>query len=89
METKRRRAGDSGIGVVIPLETNEAGERIRAWNGNGGRAERAIEHIVRLSQDARISTRFPEELLDHYKRAVTAGLGDQELPAVFRTLTQD
>ncbi|NOK04350.1 NAD(P)-dependent oxidoreductase [Myxococcus xanthus] len=49
----------------------------------------AIEHIVRLSQDARISARFPKELLDNYKRAVSAGLGDQELPAVFRTLTQD
>lgn len=49
----------------------------------------AIEHIVRLSQDARISARFPKELLDNYKRAVSAELGGQELPAVFRTLTQD
>jgi 3-hydroxyisobutyrate dehydrogenase-like beta-hydroxyacid dehydrogenase len=49
----------------------------------------AIEHIVRLSKDARISARFPKELLDNYKRAVSAGLGTQELPAVFRTLTQD
>jgi len=49
----------------------------------------AIEHIVRLSQDARISARFPKELLDNYKRAVSAGLGGQELSAVFRTLTQD
>ncbi|WP_426750263.1 NAD(P)-dependent oxidoreductase [Myxococcus sp. Y35] len=48
----------------------------------------AIEHIVRLSQDARISARSPKELLDNYKRAVSAGLGAQELPAVFRTLTQ-
>ncbi|WP_224362950.1 NAD(P)-dependent oxidoreductase [Hyalangium versicolor] len=49
----------------------------------------AIEHIVRLSQDARLSARFPKELLDNYKRAVSAGLGSQELPAVFRTLTQE
>ncbi|ATB30906.1 NAD(P)-dependent oxidoreductase [Melittangium boletus] len=49
----------------------------------------AIEHIVRLSEDARISTRFPKELLDNYKRAIGAGLGHKELPAVFRTLTQD
>ncbi|PTL80326.1 NAD(P)-dependent oxidoreductase [Vitiosangium sp. GDMCC 1.1324] len=49
----------------------------------------AIEHIVRLSKDARISARFPKELLDNYKRAVSAGLGSQELPAVFRTLTED
>lgn len=48
----------------------------------------AIEHIVRLSQGARISARFPKELLDNYKRAVSAGLGSQELPAVFRTLTR-
>lgn len=46
----------------------------------------AIEHIVRLSGDARISTRFPRELLENYRRAVGAGLGEQELPAVFRTL---
>jgi 3-hydroxyisobutyrate dehydrogenase-like beta-hydroxyacid dehydrogenase len=49
----------------------------------------AIEHIVRLSKDARISARFPKELLDNYKRALSAGLGNKELPAVFRTLTQD
>lgn len=49
----------------------------------------AIEHIVRLSQDARMSARFPKELLDNYKRAVGAGWGGQELPAVFRTLKQD
>lgn len=49
----------------------------------------AIEHIVRLSQDARMSARFPKELLENYKRAVSAGLGGQELPAVFRTLKQD
>jgi 3-hydroxyisobutyrate dehydrogenase-like beta-hydroxyacid dehydrogenase len=49
----------------------------------------AIEHIVRLSEDARISARFPKELLDNYKRALSAGLGNKELPAVFRTLTQD
>lgn len=49
----------------------------------------AIEHIVRLSQDARMSARFPKELLENYKRALSAGLGDKELPAVFRTLTQD
>src|SRR6218665_15625 len=49
----------------------------------------AIEHIVRLSEDARISTRFPKELLDNYKRAISAGLGSKELPAVFRTLTRD
>lgn len=49
----------------------------------------AIEHIVRLSQDARISARFPKELLENYKRAVSVDLGNQELPAVFRTLTQD
>ncbi len=49
----------------------------------------AIEHIVRMSQDARLSARFPKELLDNYKRALSAGLGSKELPAVFRTLTQD
>lgn len=49
----------------------------------------ALEHIVRLSKDARLSARFPKELLDNYKRAISAGLGNQELPAVFRTLTQD
>lgn len=49
----------------------------------------AIEHIVRLSQDARMSARFPKELLENYKRAVSAGWGSQELPAVFRTLKQD
>ncbi|MDY7224889.1 NAD(P)-dependent oxidoreductase [Hyalangium rubrum] len=49
----------------------------------------AIEHIVRLSRDASISARFPNELLDNYKRAISAGLGGQELPAVFRTLMQD
>ncbi|MFL5355970.1 NAD(P)-dependent oxidoreductase [Archangium sp.] len=49
----------------------------------------AIEHIVRLSKDARLSARFPTELLDNYKRALGAGLGDKELPAVFRTLVQD
>jgi 3-hydroxyisobutyrate dehydrogenase-like beta-hydroxyacid dehydrogenase len=49
----------------------------------------AIEHIVRLSKDARISARFPKELLDNYKRAISAGLGTKELPAVFRTLTQE
>ncbi|MCP3099270.1 NAD(P)-binding domain-containing protein [Myxococcus sp. K15C18031901] len=49
----------------------------------------AIEHIVRLSADARLSTRFPRELLENYRRAVGAGLGGQELPAVFRTLGQD
>ncbi len=49
----------------------------------------AIEHIVRLSKDARISTRFPQELLDNYKRALSEGLGLQELPAVFRTLMRD
>ncbi|WP_375745322.1 NAD(P)-binding domain-containing protein [Corallococcus interemptor] len=49
----------------------------------------AIEHIVRLSTDARISARFPRELLENYRRAVGAGLGAQELPAVFRTLKQD
>jgi 3-hydroxyisobutyrate dehydrogenase-like beta-hydroxyacid dehydrogenase len=49
----------------------------------------AIEHIVRLSKDARISARFPKELLDNYKRAISAGLGSKELPAVFRTLMQD
>lgn len=49
----------------------------------------AIEHIVRLSKDARMSARFPKELLDNYKRAVSAGLGSNELPAVFRTLMQD
>ena len=49
----------------------------------------AIEHIVRLSKDARISARFPKELLDNYKRAISEGLGSKELPAVFRTLTQD
>jgi 3-hydroxyisobutyrate dehydrogenase-like beta-hydroxyacid dehydrogenase len=49
----------------------------------------AIEHIVRLSQDARMSARFPKELLENYKRALSAGLGDKELPAVFRTLTQE
>ncbi|RKI19747.1 NAD(P)-dependent oxidoreductase [Corallococcus sp. AB030] len=46
----------------------------------------AIEHIVRLSTDARISDRFPRELLENYRRALGAGLGEQELPAVFRTL---
>ncbi|NNC04306.1 NAD(P)-dependent oxidoreductase [Corallococcus exiguus] len=46
----------------------------------------AIEHIVRLSTDARISARFPRELLENYRRALGAGLGEQELPAVFRTL---
>ncbi|MFP2907827.1 NAD(P)-dependent oxidoreductase [Pyxidicoccus sp. 3LFB2] len=49
----------------------------------------AIEHIVRLSKDARISARFPTELLDNYKRAVSAGFGADELPAVFQTLTKD
>lgn len=49
----------------------------------------AIEHIVRLSRDARISARFPKELLDNYKRAISAGLGGKELPAVFRTLTRE
>jgi 3-hydroxyisobutyrate dehydrogenase-like beta-hydroxyacid dehydrogenase len=49
----------------------------------------AIEHIVRLSQDARMSARFPKELLENYRRAVSAGWGGQELPAVFRTLKQD
>ena len=49
----------------------------------------AIEHIVRLSKDARISARFPKELLDNYKRALDAGLGDKELPAVFQTLTKE
>ncbi|MDC0712425.1 NAD(P)-binding domain-containing protein [Stigmatella sp. ncwal1] len=49
----------------------------------------AIEHIVRLSKDARMSARFPKELLDNYKRAISAGLGSKELPAVFRTLKQD
>jgi 3-hydroxyisobutyrate dehydrogenase-like beta-hydroxyacid dehydrogenase len=49
----------------------------------------ALEHIVRLSRDARISTRFPQELLESYKRAVSAGLGDKELPAVFQTLTRE
>jgi len=49
----------------------------------------AIEHIVRLSADARISTRFPRELLENYRRAVGAGLGGQELPAVFRTLERE
>ncbi|NMO15202.1 NAD(P)-dependent oxidoreductase [Pyxidicoccus fallax] len=49
----------------------------------------AIEHIVRLSKDARISARFPQELLENYKRAVSAGLGDKELPAVFQTLTRE
>jgi 3-hydroxyisobutyrate dehydrogenase-like beta-hydroxyacid dehydrogenase len=49
----------------------------------------AIEHIVRLSKDARVSARFPKELLDNYKRAISAGLGTKELPAVFRTLTQE
>ncbi|RJS16736.1 NAD(P)-dependent oxidoreductase [Corallococcus sp. H22C18031201] len=49
----------------------------------------AIEHIVRLSRDARISARFPLELLANYRRALGAGLGEQELPAVFRTLAQD
>jgi 3-hydroxyisobutyrate dehydrogenase-like beta-hydroxyacid dehydrogenase len=49
----------------------------------------AIEHIVRLSRDARISARFPTELLDNYKRAVSAGLGEKELPAVFQTLTRE
>ncbi|QSQ18558.1 NAD(P)-dependent oxidoreductase [Myxococcus landrumensis] len=49
----------------------------------------AIEHIVRLSRDARISARFPQELLENYRRALGAGLGAQELPAVFRTLTQE
>jgi 3-hydroxyisobutyrate dehydrogenase-like beta-hydroxyacid dehydrogenase len=49
----------------------------------------AIEHIVRLSKDARLSARFPKELLDNYKRALSAGLGDKELPAVFQTLTQE
>nr|WP_272491473.1 NAD(P)-binding domain-containing protein [Corallococcus exercitus] len=49
----------------------------------------AIEHIVRLSTDARISSRFPRELLENYRRALGAGLGEQELPAVFRTLKQD
>jgi hypothetical protein len=49
----------------------------------------AIEHIVRLSNDARMSARFPKELLDNYKRAISAGLGSKELPAVFRTLMQD
>lgn len=49
----------------------------------------AIEHIVRLSQDARISARFPKELLANYKRAISEGWGSEELPAVFRTLTRD
>ena len=49
----------------------------------------ASEHIVRLSQDARISARFPKELLDNYKRAINAGLGSKELPAVFITLAKD
>ena len=49
----------------------------------------AIEHIVRLSKDARISARFPLELLDNYKRALSEGLGLQELPAVFQTLMRD
>jgi 3-hydroxyisobutyrate dehydrogenase-like beta-hydroxyacid dehydrogenase len=49
----------------------------------------AIEHIVRLSQDARMCARFPKELLDNYKRAISAGCGGKELPAVFQTLTQD
>jgi 3-hydroxyisobutyrate dehydrogenase-like beta-hydroxyacid dehydrogenase len=49
----------------------------------------AIEHIVRLSNDARMSARFPKELLDNYKRAISAGLGSKELPAVFRTLMRD
>ncbi|WNG61482.1 NAD(P)-dependent oxidoreductase [Archangium gephyra] len=49
----------------------------------------AIEHIVRLSKDARLSARFPKELLDNYKRALSAGLGDKELPAVFQTLTKE
>ncbi|MCP3140231.1 NAD(P)-binding domain-containing protein [Pyxidicoccus sp. QH1ED-7-1] len=49
----------------------------------------AIEHIVRLSKDARISARFPTELLDNYKRAISVGLGDKELPAVFQTLTRE
>lgn len=49
----------------------------------------AIEHIVRLSMDARISARFPKELLDNYKRAISAGLGEKELPAVFSTLLKD
>ncbi len=49
----------------------------------------ALEHIVRLSRDARISSRFPKELLDNYQRAVSAGLGDKELPAVFQTLTRE
>ncbi|MBJ6762826.1 NAD(P)-dependent oxidoreductase [Myxococcaceae bacterium JPH2] len=49
----------------------------------------AIEHIVRLSRDARISARFPLELLENYRRALGAGLGPQELPAVFRTLEKD
>ncbi|WNG37172.1 NAD(P)-dependent oxidoreductase [Archangium violaceum] len=49
----------------------------------------AIEHIVRLSKDARLSARFPKELLDNYKRALSAGLGEKELPAVFQTLTQE
>ncbi|RKH00793.1 NAD(P)-dependent oxidoreductase [Corallococcus sp. CA053C] len=47
----------------------------------------AIEHIVRLSSDARISARFPQELLENYRRALSAGLGDKELPAVFSTLS--
>jgi 3-hydroxyisobutyrate dehydrogenase-like beta-hydroxyacid dehydrogenase len=49
----------------------------------------AIEHIVRLSKDARLSARFPKELLDNYKRALSEGLGDKELPAVFQTLTKE
>ncbi|MCE9668639.1 NAD(P)-binding domain-containing protein [Myxococcus stipitatus] len=79
---------------LISVTADAAGDMISRDTFSGDQCSldthvAAIEHIVRLSADARISTRFPRELLENYRRAVGAGLGGQELPAVFRTLERE
>lgn len=81
---------DSYVGLVA-ITSDAAKPMVKSGNYSGDQCSLethvgAIKHIVALNKDAGISTALPQHLYDAYKKAIDAGYGKDELPAVYATL---
>lgn len=81
---------DSYVGLVA-ITSDAAAPMVKSGDYSGEQCSlnthvAAIAHMVSLSRDAGISTALPQHLLDAYSKAVAAGFGEDELPAVYATL---
>ena len=48
----------------------------------------AIGHILELSRENGIDSAYPECMSEHFRRAIDAGHGQDELPALFEVLRE-